>query len=177
MRAFTDARSVPAGTTIETDLAIIGGGPSGIALALALADTPIRMVMLESGGSTYDASTQALYAGTETGVPFIKLDAGRLRYLGGSSNHWGGYCRPLDTIDFEKRDWLPYSGWPFGREALEPHYARAQSLVEAGPFVYDDPAKWTAALGAPIPLGDGGAFNAFFQFSKQRDSKIGRAHV
>ena len=153
MRAFIDARSVPAGTSIETDLAIIGGGPSGIALALALADTPIRMLMLESGGPGYDATTQALYAGAETGVPYIKLDAGRLRYLGGSSNHWGGYCRPLDTIDFEQRDWLPYSGWPFGREALEPYFARAQSLVEAGPFIYDDPAKWTAALGAPIPLG------------------------
>src|SRR5271168_618991 len=108
----------------------------------------IRMLMLESGGADYDAPTQALYAGAETGVPFIKLDAGRLRYLGGSSNHWGGYCRPLDTIDFEERAWLPHSGWPFGREVLEPYYARAQSLVEAGPFIYDDPAKWTAALGA-----------------------------
>jgi choline dehydrogenase-like flavoprotein len=170
LRAFIDARTVPAGTSIETDLAIIGGGPSGVALALALADTPIRMLMLESGGPGYDATTQALYAGAETGVPYVKLDAGRLRYLGGSSNHWGGYCRPLDTIDFEQRDWLPYSGWPFGREALEPYYARAQSLVEAGPFIYDDPAKWTAALGAPIPLGQGGTYNTFFQFSKQRDS-------
>jgi choline dehydrogenase-like flavoprotein len=167
LRAFLDARSVPAGTTIDTDLAIIGGGPSGIALALALADTPIRMLMLESGGSDYDAQTQSLYAGAETGVPYIKLDAGRLRYLGGSSNHWGGYCRPLDAIDFEQRDWLPYSGWPFGRETLEPYFARAQSLAEAGPFIYDDPAKWTAAQGAPIPLGDGGVYNTYFQFSKQ----------
>lgn len=170
MRAFLDARSVPAGTTIETDLAIIGGGPSGIALSLALAHTPIRMLMLESGGTDYNAETQALYAGDETGVPYIKLDAGRLRYLGGSSNHWGGYCRPLDTIDFEARDWLPYSGWPFGREALEPYFARAQSIVEAGPYIYDDTAKWTDALGAPIPLGTGGVYNTYFQFSKQRDS-------
>lgn len=170
LRAFLDARAIPAGTTIETDLAIIGGGPSGIALALALANTPIRMLMLESGGLDYDAATQSLYAGKETGVPYIKLDAGRLRYLGGSSNHWGGYCRPLDAIDFEERAWLPYSGWPFGREALEPYFARAQSLVEAGPFIYDDPAKWTAALGAPVPLGHGGAYTTYFQFSKQRDS-------
>jgi choline dehydrogenase-like flavoprotein len=170
LRAFLDARTVPAGTTIETDLAIIGGGPSGIALALALANTPIRMLMLESGGAQFDETTQSLYAGQETGVPYIKLDAGRLRYLGGSSNHWGGYCRPLDAIDFEERAWVPHSGWPFGREALEPYFARAQSLVEAGPFIYDNPAKWTAALGAPIPLGSGGAYTTYFQFSKQRDS-------
>jgi choline dehydrogenase-like flavoprotein len=165
-----DARTLPAGSTIETDLAIIGGGPSGIALALALADTPIRMLMLESGGADYDATTQALYAGSETGVPYIRLDAGRLRYLGGSSNHWGGYCRPLDAIDFETRDWLPYSGWPFTRSALEPYFARAQAMVEAGPFIYDEPAKWTAALGPPIPLGEGGTYTTYFQFSKQRDS-------
>jgi choline dehydrogenase-like flavoprotein len=161
-----DARSVQAGTTIETDLAIIGGGPTGISLALALAHTPIRMLMLESGGMAFDAATQALYAGTETGVSYTPLDAARLRYLGGSSNHWGGWCRPLDAIDFEERAWLPHSGWPFGRETLEPYFARAQSIVEAGPFIYDDPAKWTEALGAPVPLGDGGTYTTYFQFSR-----------
>lgn len=25
---------------------------------------------------------------------------------------------PLDEVDFEKRDWLPYSGWPFNRAHL-----------------------------------------------------------
>src|SRR5271163_690704 len=140
-----DARSVPAGTTIETDLAIIGGGPSGIALALALADTPIRMLMLESGGRDYDAQTQSLYAGAETGVPYIALDAGRLRFLGGSSNHWGGYCRPLDEIDFEPRAWLPYSGWPFARKEIEPYFQKAQSLCEAGPWIYDQGERTVAA--------------------------------
>ncbi len=161
-----DARSVPAGTIIETDLAIIGGGPCGISLALALAGTPIKMLMLESGGMQFDAATQALYAGRETGVPYIKLDATRARYLGGSSNLWGGWCRPMDAIDFEERSWLPHSGWPFGRTALEPYFARAQSIVEAGPFIYDDPAKWTTALGAPVPLGSGGTYTTYFQFSR-----------
>lgn len=166
LRAFLDARSVPAGTTIETDLAIIGGGPSGIALALALADTPIRMLMLESGGMQFDPATQALYAGKETGVSYIPLDASRLRYLGGSSNHWGGWCRPFDASDFERRAWVPYSGWPFTLKALEPYFPRAQAMVEAGPIIYDDPAKWTAALGAPVPLGDGGNYTTYFQFSR-----------
>ena len=163
-----DARTVPAGSTLETDLAIIGGGPTGIALALALANTPIRVLLLESGGMERDEDTQALYKGRETGVPYIPLDAGRLRYFGGSSNHWGGYCRPLDTIDFEEREWLPHSGWPFGREEIDAYFPRAQSLVEAGPFIYDDPAKWTAAFNQPpIPLGNGGIYTTYFQFSKQ----------
>ncbi|MGH6888167.1 MAG: FAD-dependent oxidoreductase [Rhizomicrobium sp.] len=172
MRAFIDARSVPAGSTIETDVAIVGGGPAGISLALALADTPARVLMLESGGEAFDAATQNLYAGSETGVRYIPLDATRLRYLGGCSNHWGGWCRPLDPVDFEKRDWFPHSGWPFERREIEPYYPRAQSLVEAGPLIYDDSAKWTKALGAPLRLGLGGLYTTWFQFSKQRGSVL-----
>jgi choline dehydrogenase-like flavoprotein len=170
MRAFLDARSVPAGSTIETDLAIIGGGPAGIALALALRNTPIRVLLLESGGTAFESATQALYAGEETGASYIPLEATRLRYLGGCSNHWGGWCRPLDPIDFESRAWFPHSGWPFARKEIEPYFARAQALVEAGPFIYDDEEKWSRALGPPLRLGSGGLYTTFFQFSKQQGS-------
>jgi choline dehydrogenase-like flavoprotein len=172
LRAFLDARSVPAGSTIETDIAIVGGGPSGISLALALANLPIRVLILESGGTHFEAATQNLYAGTESGVRYIPLDATRLRFLGGCSNHWGGWCRPLDPVDFETRDWLAHSGWPFPRSTIEPYYARAQSLVEAGPFIYDEPAQWAKTFGAPLTLGPGGLYTTFFQFSKQRDSML-----
>ena len=169
VRAFIDARSVPKGSAIETDLAIIGGGPAGISLALALAGAPFRTLLIESGGTELDAATQRLYAGVETGVSYIPLETTRLRYLGGCSNHWGGWCRPLDPVDFEKRDWLPWSGWPFSRSTIEPYFARAQSLIEAGPFIYDDPKRWTKALGAPVRLASGGVYTTYFQFSKQRN--------
>jgi choline dehydrogenase-like flavoprotein len=169
VRAFIDARSLPKGSTVETDLAIVGGGPAGISLALALAGAPFRVLLLESGGLQFDAATQRLYAGVENGVSYIPLENTRLRYLGGCSNHWGGWCRPLDPVDFEKRDWMPWSGWPFPRREIEPYFPRAQSLVEAGPFTYDDPRPWTKALGAPLRLGNGGVYTTYFQFSKQRD--------
>jgi choline dehydrogenase-like flavoprotein len=168
VRAFIDARSVPKGSTIETDLAIIGGGPAGISLALALAGAPFRTLLIESGGMEFDAATQRLYGGVETGVSYIPLENTRLRYMGGCSNHWGGWCRPLDVVDFERRDWLPWSGWPFPRSAIEPYFVRAQSLIEAGPFIYDDAKPWTTALGAPLRLGGGGVYTTYFQFSKQR---------
>ncbi|HWY14661.1 MAG TPA: GMC family oxidoreductase [Rhizomicrobium sp.] len=165
-----DARSVHTGSTIDTDLAIVGGGPAGISLALALASAPIRVLLLESGGSHFEPATQSLYAGEETGVSYIPLENTRLRYLGGCSNHWGGWCRPLDPVDFEPRATLAHSGWPFGRAEIEPYFARAQSLVEAGPFIYDETGKWANALGAPIHLAPGGVYTTFFQFSKQRGS-------
>jgi len=172
LRAFIDARTVPAGTTIDTDLAIIGGGPTGISLALALAPYPIRVVLLESGGMNFDARTQDLYGGPKSGYPYLKLEASRLRYLGGSTNHWGGWCRPLSEIDFEERDWMPHSGWPFSRKEIEPYFKRAQSLVEAGPYVYDRATKWTKSFGPELKLGDGGVYTSWFQFSKTRDSVL-----
>lgn len=172
MRAFTDARAVAPGTTIETDLAIIGGGPAGITLALALANTPIKILLLESGGLNFETATQALYAGSETGVPYLTLQGSRLRCLGGSTGHWGGWCRPLDEIDFEARDWLAYSGWPFSRKTLEPYFARAQSLVEAGPFIYDNAKIWSGSQGAPLPLAQGGVYTTYFQFSRQSEDVL-----
>src|ERR1041385_1670040 len=165
--SFIDARQVPDGTQLTPDLAIIGGGPAGITLALALAHTRVRMLLLGSGGLDFDATTQQLYAGDESGVRYIPLDATRLRYLGGCSNHWGGWSRPLEAIDFEKRDWLPYSGWPFPREDLEPYFPRAQQLIEAGPFLNDNLAK-ADLPDALLPLGAGGVYNSFFQFSQWR---------
>jgi choline dehydrogenase-like flavoprotein len=172
LSAFIDARTVPAGTTIDTDLAIIGGGPAGISLALALAPYPIRVVLLESGGMNFDAKTQNLYAGSQSGYPYLKLETSRLRYLGGSSNHWGGWCRPLSEIDFESRDWMPHSGWPFSRREIAPYFKRAQSLVEAGPLVYDHGAKWLKTYGEPLALGKGGVYTSWFQFSKTRSSVL-----
>ena len=49
--------------------------------------------------------------------------------LGGSGNVWGGKCAPLDPIDFEKRDWIPHSGWPMTREQMRPYYDRACGLL------------------------------------------------
>ena len=157
---------------LAPDLAIIGGGPAGITLALALANTKLNILLLESGGANFDPQNQKMYSGSQSGLSYIALDAGRLRFLGGSTNHWGGWCRPLDQIDFEKRDWMAHSGWPFPKAALEAYYPRAQSLVEAGPWLYDKADAPMAAQGAPLALGQGGLYTSWFQFSKTRDSEL-----
>lgn len=172
MSAFQDARSLPRGTVLTPDLAIVGGGPAGIALALALAESGQNILLLESGGMKFEAPVQKLYEGSQTGVPYIALDGGRLRYLGGSTNHWGGWTRPLDGIDFESRKDMPYFGWPFARDAIEPYFARAQALIEAGPWIYDEAGKTTSDNGPLLRLGPGGIYTSWFQFSKSRDSNL-----
>lgn len=172
MGAFIDARTVPSGTIIEADLAIIGGGPTGISIAMALAGTSLRVVLLESGGMTFDAKTQSLYDGSRVGAPYLTLEASRLRFLGGSSNHWGGWCRPLDALDFEERGWMPYSGWPISKKDVDRHFVKAHSLCEAGTLLYDRAADYTKEMGPLLPLGQGGVTTRFFQFSKMRDSVL-----
>jgi choline dehydrogenase-like flavoprotein len=120
-----DGRTIPDDASIECDLCIVGGGAAGISMAREFADGPLRVILLESGGLEYDEATQELYDGRIAGNPIAELEVGRLRYFGGSSNHWHGYCRPFDPIDFEPRPWIPHSGWPFGPDELTPFYQRA----------------------------------------------------
>jgi choline dehydrogenase-like flavoprotein len=132
---IVDARTIPTDSVIETDLCIIGAGAAGITIASECIDQPFQIVLAESGGLEYEEQTQALYAAENVGLEYHPQWA-RLRYFGGSTNHWGGACRPLDPIDFEERDWVPNSGWPFGYEELRPYYARANETCRLGPFAY-----------------------------------------
>ena len=124
-------------TELHADLCIVGAGAAGITLALELADSGLDVLLLESGGLTEDPRTQNLYQGSVADEALHSPpDRYRQRRFGGSTTIWGGRCMPFDPIDFEPRDYITGSGWPFGREELDPYYARANVLCEAGPFVY-----------------------------------------
>ena len=136
-----DSRHILNNRTIETDLCIIGSGAAGLTIAKQWLNSKTLVLLLESGGFDFDRKTQYLYDGRHAGTFLSErsqyLLVSRLRYFGGSTNHWGGYCRPLDEIDFEKRPWVPNSGWPFPKSHLEPYYRRALPLLEIEPFDYD----------------------------------------
>jgi choline dehydrogenase-like flavoprotein len=161
---FIDARTIAKGTTIDADVCIIGAGAAGITLAREFKGQPFKVCLLESGGLEYEVDTQALYRGKNIGLPYYPLDVARLRYFGGTTNHWGGACRPLDEIDFEARDWVPHSGWPFGRAHLVSYYERAGSVLQIGPFAYE--AKdWETDERQPAKFNDGALTSSVLQQS------------
>jgi len=150
---IADASSIENGACMKVDVCIVGAGPAGIALTLALSEKGFSVLMLESGYWSPDAKTQALYEGevadTHLHSPPEKY---RQRRLGGSSAIWGGRCMPFDPVDFETRQHVPHSGWPVGYEDLLAYYPEANKLAEAGNFSYDA----NEALGPHIlPMFDG----------------------
>jgi choline dehydrogenase-like flavoprotein len=140
-----DALTVPENTVIEKDVCIVGGGAAGITIARELRNQPYEVCILESGGFDFEESTQSLYDGKNVGISYFPLSEARARYLGGSTNLWGGWSRPFDDVDFEKRSWVPYSGWPVTRSELMPYYHRAQQACHLGPYAYDVPS-WEETL-------------------------------
>ena len=55
----------------------------------------------------------------------------RVRFFGGSTNHWGHGCVPLQNATFAVRPWIPFSGWPIVQADIEPYYTRALELCGA----------------------------------------------
>ena len=137
-RSFLDARQIGSGTNIRADLCVVGAGAAGITIAREFANTDIRVCLLEAGGLFVDPLVNRLseidYVGRRTDKD---VNGDRLRYFGGATNHWGGHCVPLEPDDFEKQDWIAYSGWPYGYNELRPYYVRAHDVLRIGEFDYD----------------------------------------
>lgn len=115
------------------DVCIVGSGPAGLAVALTLAARGHRVAVMEGGGEMVEHESQELYEGDLVGTDYYPLDATRLRFLGGSSNHWIGYCRPLDAHDFERQPFHALSGWPIGKADLDPYAAAVDAFFKLEP--------------------------------------------
>lgn len=132
-----DARKIPPGKIFQCDVCIIGGGPAGITIARELAGTKANVILLEGGDVKETAQARDLYRGfADPRKSHEPLEENRRRQWGGTSAAWGGRCIPFDAIDFEKRDWVPHSGWPITKAQLDPFYARALALCEAGEYKF-----------------------------------------
>ncbi len=130
---IADARAAGLPDRIEADLVIIGAGAAGIALAVALADTSINVVVVEAGGPKYSSTIQDFYRGESVRpAAHSPVDMYRRRVFGGSTTLWGGRCIPFDPMDFEHRPWMKYARWPIAYEEMADHFPRAMEIVEAG---------------------------------------------
>lgn len=126
-----DAETAEAGAFGDRtfDVCIVGAGPAGITLARRLAAAGKLVGLFEAGGFDYDPASQEVYEGITAGQPYYPLDGCRLRYFGGTSNHWGGWTRALEAYDFEPRPHNPLSGWPIKKADLDPYASEADDIL------------------------------------------------
>jgi len=161
-----DCNSIDSGRRFDCDVCIVGAGPAGIAIADRLRTSGLSIILVESGGLNFELPTQNLYHGEIQGDPYSRLDGCRWRLLGGSTNRWGGWCRPLEAADYERREWIPGSGWPIGAEHLRPYESDAAKLFEL-PNANFALADWRGDLPEPFDL-TGSAFESVvFQHSPE----------
>ncbi len=121
---------------IEADVAIVGGGPAGIVIALELSRAGYRVVLLESGGERFDSATQRLGDTVGGDERHVEMSLATRRQLGGTSNLWGGRCVPFDPIDFEPRALTGDIRWPIDYEEISPYLQRACDWCLCGEAVF-----------------------------------------
>src|SRR5919201_1104183 len=150
---FVDARTVADGEVVEADVCVAGGGVAGLVTALELEAAGVRVALVERSEDLEDGEVEGSYP------PLASTRAGG---LGGTASVWtselapgqlGARYAPLAPIDFEAREAIPWSGWPFDRPHLEPFYARARELCGAGPL--DDTAPSQNGDVADVAFGHG----------------------
>ncbi|WFU06421.1 GMC family oxidoreductase (plasmid) [Rhizobium sp. CB3171] len=191
--AIRDLRSAPDNTLLHADIAIVGGGPAGITIAQEFANTPVRILVIDSGGLDYEPELQTLNAVENIGEPVARAGIEpvgrgysgglewlneipafelRNRLLGGSTHTWVGKCAAFDEIDFARRPWLSLSGWPIGRDELQIALDRAGDLLNLGPNLYDE-RLYERLHSRPTDLGmNSDLLRPFFwQFSHERNRR------
>ena len=113
----------------QYDFCIIGSGAAGITIANKL-NKKYKVALIEAGGMDYTNQSQDCYKGRVIGDKYFNLDVARLRYFGGTTNHWTGYCRTFDEIDFNRG----YLGddfiWPIKKNDINPYLDEASNILE-----------------------------------------------
>ena len=113
----------------HAEFCVIGSGPAGMTVAHKLAAAGRKVFLFEGGGEEISEESQDIYKGTA--IPegrYRPLDISRLRYLGGSSNHWGGLCYSLSPETFLGS--VPFGEWPIRKKDLDPYTEEAQKILD-----------------------------------------------
>ena len=161
---------------LACDVCIIGSGPAGAAIARELGQSPLQAILLESGAMERQPLVDELNEIESVGW-LRELDQWLLRnrMIGGSSHTWAGRCAPFDPIDFEEREWVPFSGWPFDLDHLRPYLSRTVGYVGLGVGAdYTDDRLWALAdRPVPQPPLDAGLLMPFlWQYSQAHNNRF-----
>lgn len=168
---------------LETDVAIIGAGPSGLTLASRLSRD---LIVIDGGVFDYDLRHDKQFEFEATGLA-MNTTSLRRRVFGGAGSRWSGRCAELDAADFVPRSWMAHNGWPISYDTLRPYFDAAWHSLKL-PLVASTLAKhdkkasscfpvppqlerqlWQFAMAKPnVPVHIGSYFAPTFKSSNRR---------
>ncbi len=145
-----DLERADTSAALDAQVCVVGAGAVGLALATALAERDVDVVVLESGGTGLEHRSQALQEGRSVGHPFAAIEEGRYRVLGGTTIYWGGGVVPFDGFVTGERPWLGHLAWPIETTVLQRYFLETYRRLGLRQVELDDAQVWRA-LGAEIP--------------------------
>lgn len=145
-----DARRLEPGHRLQAEVVVLGGGPAGIAVALALGRAGREVLLVEAGGEALDPQLQAHFEPVPIGRAYTMLPRSRGHALGGSTHLWGGHCVAMRPSVLGERPWVPDGAWPLSAEDLAAYEGDAMRFLG----VEDAPCSaevLAARLGETLP--------------------------
>jgi choline dehydrogenase-like flavoprotein len=135
----------------EFDVCVVGAGPVGLCVALECEERGLSVLLVEGGDLKPNRRTQRSDAIILDPSRHYPLEATMSSGFGGTSWLWGGRCVPFDDIDFERRTYVPFSGWPIGHDDVKPWYEAAARYLDCGTPEFVSPAPgWEQLEGVTL---------------------------
>lgn len=167
--AFRDTADcrLDATADLDADIVIVGSGMGGATFAAGLADSGLKIVMLECGDFVPDSpdnrDPRVVYGEMRFHPRTMWLDRndrpftpGNFEWVGGNSKFYGAVLYRFRQDDFKERRYHEgvSPAWPFGYEELQPYYEKAERLYRVRGVVGDDPSAPPGPYGYagdPVP--------------------------
>lgn len=148
--SFESLRDIEVDKALHAKICVIGSGPGGGIVAASLAQKGHDVLVLEAGSRDTAMPDDGVGTTRQTGLS--RLQFSRAFQYGGSSNLWAGKVLPMEPVDFEKRPWIPESGWPVSHQSLRPYYDAGYDLLDLKAPQWSSPDSLTQ-LGKALRAG------------------------